>query len=249
MIVPDWRWRRRRQLGLDVAHHKDNPRHVGIIMDGNRRWARALGRSASFGHDAGANHLGDVLGWLRARRIEHASVYVLSADNIRKRSAEEVDYLFSLMESVLAKTVEQSHDWQLHVSGDLTLLSPRARRALEQVVRQTHERPCHLTLAIGYSPHDDIVTGIRSALEQGVDADTPELVQAIGAHMPGGPLKEIDLVIRTSGETRTSGFFPWQTTRAEIVLSNTMWPAFSESDLDRALAEYRDRRRRLAAAL
>ncbi|MFC6343741.1 undecaprenyl diphosphate synthase family protein, partial [Nocardioides hankookensis] len=129
------------------------PRHVGLIMDGNRRWARAAGHlDVSVGHRAGAEHLGDFLGWLERRGIEHATVYVLSADNIRKRAGDEVDHLFRLLRTVVPEQVRSSTYWRLHVSGDLGLLPPATRTALEAAVAETVTRPGHLTLAIGYDP-------------------------------------------------------------------------------------------------
>ncbi|MBZ2198082.1 polyprenyl diphosphate synthase [Occultella gossypii] len=236
-------WWRPREVGVGGTPERVRPRHVGIVMDGNRRWARAAGLSPSFGHRAGADHLGEVLDWLRARGVDHVSVFVLSADNIRKRSAGEVGYLFELIESVLPATVERSQHWQVHISGDLTLVSEGARRALRRAAEGSRGRAGHLTLAIGYDPHADIVAGVRAALADGAaDLDGADLVEAIGERMPGGPVRDIDLVIRTSGERRISGFFPWQAARAEIIFSPKMWPAFTESDLDAALAEYGRRR-------
>lgn len=216
-------------------------------MDGNRRWARAAGYAdVSVGHRVGAEHLADLLDWCFVRDIRHLSVYLLSADNIRKRPPEEVDYLFGLIETVVPQRVADSRHWRLHVSGDLELLPSAVRSALLNAVHATAARTCHLTLAIGYDPRRDIVTGIRHALEHGPDTGPvdsgPGLEQAITAGLPGGPVKDIDLVIRSSGEQRLSGFFPWQTQRAEIVTNEKMWPAFTESDLDAALREYARRR-------
>ncbi|TDE91674.1 di-trans,poly-cis-decaprenylcistransferase [Occultella glacieicola] len=219
------------------------PRHVGIVMDGNRRWAQAIGQTAGFGHRAGADHLGDALEWLRTRGVDHVSVFVLSVDNIRKRSAQEVGHLFGLIESVLPATIERSQHWQVHISGDLALAPPGARRALRRAVELSRGRAGQLTLGIGYDPHADIVAGVRAALADGAaELDGEDLVRAIGERLPGGPVRDIDLVIRTSGERRISGFFPWQAARAEIVFSPKMWPAFTEADLDAALAEYARRR-------
>jgi short-chain Z-isoprenyl diphosphate synthase len=223
------------------------PRHVGLIMDGNRRWARAAGHDPRFGHRAGAEHLGDFLSWLADRGIDHATIYVLSADNIRKRAGAEVDHLFHLVETVLREKVIESRSWRLHVSGDLGLLPDTTHEALEQAVDATRSRPRHLTLAIGYDPHGDIVAGVRAGVRAAVragadDLSDEQLEAAITAGLPGGPVKEIDLVIRTSGEQRISGFFPWQTQHAEIHVSPRMWPAFTERDLDRALADYATRR-------
>ncbi|MDF1606009.1 polyprenyl diphosphate synthase [Nocardioides sp. YIM 152315] len=219
------------------------PRHLGLIMDGNRRWARAAGYDVLRGHRAGAEHLGEFLGWLEARAIEHATVYVLSADNIRKRAGAEIDHLFHLVETVLPQQVREAGCWRLHVSGDRRLLPVPARAALDSAVAATADRPRHLTLAIGYDPRGDIVAGVRAALASGAeDVDGDRLVAAITEGLPGGPVKEIDLVIRTSGEQRISGFFPWQAQHAEIHVSPRMWPAFTEGDLDLALADYAARR-------
>ena len=212
-------------------------------MDGNRRWAQAAGQGPHFGHRAGAEHLGDFLDWLTDRGIEHATIYVLSADNIRKRAGAEIDHLFHLVETVLPEKVMESGSWRLHVSGDLRLLPDPTREALEQAVETTRSRPRHLTLAVGYDPRGDIVAGVRAAVRAGAtELSGDQLEAAITDGLPGGPVKEIDLVIRTSGEQRISGFFPWQTQHAEIHISPRMWPAFTERDLDLALADYATRR-------
>ncbi len=216
-------------------------------MDGNRRWARAAGHDPRLGHRAGAEHLGDFLSWVTARGIGHATIYVLSADNIRKRAGAELDHLFHLIETVVLDSVATSRSWRLHVSGDLALVPDTTRAALEQAIDATLSRPRHLTLAIGYDPRGDIVAGVRAAVRAGAtQLSDDQLEAAITDALPGGPAKEIDLVIRTSGEQRISGFFPWQTQHAEIHVSPRMWPAFTERDLDRALADYA--RRRASAA-
>jgi len=219
------------------------PTHIGVIMDGNRRWAKAAGMArVSAGHRAGADHLADLLRWLTSRDIRHASVYVLSADNIRKRDADEVAQLFRLVEELVPAWLGKSDEWQLHIAGDLGLLPPSCATALTDALRETEGRRSHLTLAIGYDPKQSLVEAVRALLAAGEAPEGDALVQAIDAHLPGGPVKDIDLVIRTSGERRISGFFPWQSQGAEIVFSDTMWPAFTESDLDAALAEYARRR-------
>ncbi|RNI25471.1 polyprenyl diphosphate synthase [Flexivirga caeni] len=219
------------------------PTHIGIIMDGNRRWAKAAGfAQASVGHRYGADHLEDMLGWLTARGIRHASVYVLSADNIRKRSGEEVDYLFRLIKEVVPQKVQNTGEWQLHIAGDLGLLPDQSAAALRKAVAATAARRSHLTLAIGYDPKQEMVDAVRAMLAVGERPDDASLETAITEHLSGGPIKDIDLVIRTSGERRISGFFPWQSQRAEIVFCDKLWPAFDERDLDDALAEFARRR-------
>lgn len=212
------------------------PRHVGMVMDGNRRWAKKAGFSnPGAGHDVGADHVADLLGWCTHWGIDHLTSYVLSADNIRKRPKSQVDHLFGILAEKLPQTVVRSDRWALHVSGDVSLLPDDAAEALRAAERETAGRPAHLTMAIGYDPHGDIVEGIRRAIAAGVtEIDEP----AITAALPGGPIKEIDLVIRTSGEQRLSGFFPWQTAKAEIVVSEKLWPDFTEADFAEALRFY-----------
>lgn len=216
------------------------PTHVGVVMDGNRRWAKKAGfADPGVGHDAGADHVEDLLRWCTAWGIDHLTSYVLSADNIRKRPKSQVDHLFGILAEKLPQTVVRSDRWALHVSGDLSLLPGEAAEALRAAERETAARPAHLTMAIGYDPHGDIVEGIRRAIAAGA-SEIDE--QAITAALPGGPVKEIDLVIRTSGEQRLSGFFPWQTSHAEIVVSEKLWPDFTDADFAEALEQYAARR-------
>lgn len=221
------------------------PRHVGVVMDGNRRWARANGlANASEGHRRGADHVEDLLGWCEARGIDHLTIYVLSADNIRKRDGGEVGFLFGLVADVLPGIVERSGHWTLHVSGDVALLPPRTADALHRAERATAGRTGHLTLAIAYDGRADIVAGIRGAIRAGaLDPSGGLDPDAVTAHLPGGPVKDIDLVIRTSGEQRLSGFVPWQAAHAEVHVSPKLWPDFEETDLDAALADYAAARR------
>ncbi|PUA81959.1 polyprenyl diphosphate synthase [Nocardioides currus] len=215
------------------------PTHLGVVMDGNRRWARAAGHaSASAGHRVGAQHVEDLLGWCAEAGIEHLTTYVLSADNIRKRSATEVQYLFDLLTGTLPDLVMRSREWSLHVAGDLALLPGEARTVLTSAVRDTAGRPRHLTMAIAYDGRADIVDAVRAAIRAGHDATDPAVITG---HLGGGPRKEVDLVIRTSGEHRLSGFLPWQTAHAEVVVSDKAWPAFAREDFEAALRMYGDR--------
>lgn len=215
------------------------PTHVGVVMDGNRRWARAAGHtSASIGHKVGAEHVEELLSWCVDSEIHHLTTYVLSADNIRKRSAREVGFLFGLLADTMPDLVRRSESWSLHVAGDLAMLPADAREALEAAVKDTAGRPRHLTLAIAYDGRGDIVDAIRSAIRAGADAADPGVITE---HLGGGPVKEIDLVIRTSGEHRLSGFLPWQTAHSEVVVSDKPWPAFTSEDFAAALRHYSDR--------
>lgn len=226
------------------ARHTSNgalvPRHVGVIMDGNRRWARAQRLlEVSAGHRVGAEHLSHLLAWLSARGIDHASVYVLSADNIRKRDARELEVLFHLIETTVPERVRAAERWQLHVSGDLDLLPGPTQDALRRAEEETRGRPGHLTLAIGYDARVDILAALRRAVTALPEDKGEQLtVDAVSQQLAGGPVKDIDLIIRTGGDSRTSGFFPWQSTAAELFVASCPWPAFTEKDLDVALEYY-----------
>lgn len=168
------------------------PRHVGVVMDGNRRWATLAGHTdPSVGHLFGADHVEDLLGWCDTWGIEHLTSYVLSADNIRKRPKEQVNALFGLLSERLPRIVMESERWALHVSGDVSLLPSATADALLSAERTTAGRPSHLTLAIGYDPHGDIVDGIRRALLAG----GPDLSD----HALGGPASVLPLLHRLHG--------------------------------------------------
>jgi short-chain Z-isoprenyl diphosphate synthase len=237
----------RRQLaGLPM------PRHVAIVMDGNRRWARGAGYDdVRVGHRFGAEHLELFLQWSAAAGIRCVTAWVASADNLRKRDSAEVDYLMQLTETVLADHVRRDHRWRLHVAGQLDLLPDSTARALKEAVEATRDRADagDLTIAIGYSGRPEVVDAVRAVLDEAAAdgrsvaevADT--LTEAeIGRHLYVPGLPDPELVIRTSGELRMSDFLLWQAIRSEIEFCDLYWPAFREVDLLRALRTYGRRR-------
>jgi short-chain Z-isoprenyl diphosphate synthase len=221
---------------------KPRPRHVGIVMDGNRRWARAEGHlNPSMGHRVGAEHIENALRWSERWGIEHLTIYVLSAANIRKRSSTEIDYLMELLETVVpAKVLSSGRPWTLHVAGDPSLLPASTAAALRHAAEASRELPCHLTLAIGYDGRQEIADAARAAVRRSGNGQLAP--DDITSELGGGPVKEIDLVIRTSGEQRLSGFFPWQVAYAELFTSAKMWPDFGEVDFAAALHHYAGKR-------
>jgi len=222
------------------------PAHLGLIMDGNRRWARSVGvDDIRFGHQAGAEHLDRVLTWCAQAGIDAVSVYVLSADNIAKRDDAQVTFLFHLLETLIPDRLRRPDGlWELHVAGNLDLVPDATARALKEAIDATRGRPRRLTLAVGYDPYGDVVDAVRQVLweaaERGDSADDvartlePEAIDARVA----APDDDIDLIIRTSGERRLSGYFPWRSVRAELIFCDVYWPGFRELDLLRALRTY-----------
>ncbi|GAB3162441.1 isoprenyl transferase [Myceligenerans halotolerans] len=226
------------------------PAHLGMIMDGNRRWARSVGvDDVRFGHRAGAEHLDRVLGWCARAGIGAVSVYVLSADNITKRDDEQVRFLFHLLETLIPDRIRRPDGlWELHIAGNVDMVPDTTARALKEAVEATRGRPHRLTLAVGYDPYGDVVDAVRQVLweaaDQGESVDDvvrtlePEAIDA----RVNAPDDDIDLIIRTSGERRLSGYFPWRSVRAELIFCDVYWPGFRELDLLRALRTYARRR-------
>lgn len=253
------RWLRipiERLLAARVRHELESlpaPAHLGLIMDGNRRWARSVGvDDIRFGHRAGAEHLDQVLTWSAKAGIDAVSVYVLSADNITKRDDEQVSFLFHLLETLIPDRIRRPGGfWELHIAGNLDLVPDTTARALKEAVAVTRGRPRRLTLAVGYDPYGDVVDAVRQVLWEAADrGDSVDDVvrtlepEAIDAYV-AAPDNDIDLIIRTSGERRLSGYFPWRSVRAELIFCDVYWPAFRELDLLRALRTYGRRRANL----
>lgn len=225
------------------------PRHVALIMDGNRRWARLEGHpNPSVGHRYGAEHVEDVLQWCAELGIDHVTVWVASADNLAKRSPDEVAFLMHIAEEIIASRLAQSSGtWQLHLAGNLDLLPGSTALALKEAREATLRRVTrgHLTVAIAYDGRVEIVEAVRSILEEAAAANTPveELAaslttEAIAAHLYNPTLPSPDLIIRTSGEQRLSDFMLWQSVDSELYFCDVYWPAFRKIDFLRALRSY-----------
>jgi short-chain Z-isoprenyl diphosphate synthase len=236
------------------------PRHVALTIDGNRRWAREMGYAdAKIGHRYGAAHVHTVLGWCAAIGVTHVTVWICSVDNLRKRASAEVDNLMRMIETVItAPLIEPDSHWRVHTAGQLDGLPDSTRFALKQAVEITADRPdrFHVTFAIGYDGRAEIVDAVRAVLEKARTAGTPladvadRITDAdIAAHLYIQDQPEPDLVIRTSGERRSSGFLLWQAADADLYFADVYWPGFREIDFLRAVRAYRRRRQdRLTSA-
>jgi short-chain Z-isoprenyl diphosphate synthase len=243
---------RRLRSGLDPD---GLPRHVALIMDGNRRWARQAGlASPSLGHKHGAEHVEDVLRWCEAAGIRHVTVFVCSTENLLRRGDAEVAYLMQVIEQVVAdKLMVPNPRWQVHVAGVLDVLPDSTARALKRAVAASRDCPtgAHVTLAIGYSGRAEVIDAIAAFLYEQAEAgaslaDLARTVttEDIARHLYTAGQPDPDLVIRTSGEQRMSNFLLWQSAHSELYFCDAYWPAFREIDFLRALRTYSARRRR-----
>jgi short-chain Z-isoprenyl diphosphate synthase len=230
------------------------PRHVGMIMDGNRRWALGRGMaSASLGHKYGAEHAEEVLGWCATAGIRHVTVFMCSTENLTSRDSDEVAFLMQVIEEFVAGRLARDAAWQVHIAGNLDVLPDTTARALKEAAEAT--RDCdtgrHVTLAVGYGGRQEVIDALRSLLheraEQGATlADVVETITAgdIARHLYTAGQPDPDLVIRTSGEQRLSNFLLWQSAYSELYFCEAYWPAFREIDFLRALRSFAARQRR-----
>jgi short-chain Z-isoprenyl diphosphate synthase len=242
--------RLRRQVGLGPL-----PTHVGLIMDGNRRWARQMGLvSPSLGHRYGAEHAVDVLSWCERLGINHVTVFVCSTENLQRRDDAEVAFLMQVIaEVVTARLARADARWQVHVAGMLDLLPDATARALKDAVEMTHDvgTGAHVTLAVGYGGRQEVVDALRDLLyeraaagEALTDVAATLEVDDIARHLYTAGQPDPDLVIRTSGEQRMSNFLLWQSAYAELYFCDAYWPAFREIDFLRAVRSFAARQRR-----
>lgn len=234
------------------------PRHVAMVMDGNRRWARQMGfDDERIGHRRGAEHLDEVLRWCAGMAVPHVTVFLASADNMAKRGSGEVDHLMRMIEQVVARNLTRPDGvWRLHLAGRLDVLPDSTRHALKLAEEETRHSGAtsHLTVAIGYDGREEIVDAIRSLLaeESRAGRDIAEVaervtVERIAAHLYTSGRPDPDLIIRTSGERRMSGFLLWQAAYSELHFCDVYWPGFREVDFLRALRSYAARHRRFGA--
>ena len=230
----------------------DTPRHVGVIMDGNRRWARAIGlEDGAHGHRRGAEKIVDLPGRCDDAGGQVATLFLLSTDNL-SRPEPELTALLGIIEDVACDLSSPGRRWQLRAMGALELLPPETAAVLKKAEEDTHDRPgATVNLAVGYGGRREIADAVRSLLAEHAERVTtlPELVETqknkhIAEHLYTRGQPDPDLAIRTSGEQRLSGFLLWQTANAEFHFTDVYWPDFRRVDFLRALRDYAARHRR-----
>ncbi|TAM82918.1 MAG: isoprenyl transferase [Jatrophihabitans sp.] len=228
------------------------PRHVAIMIDGNRRWARASGfDDVSQGHLAGARHIADLLAWCSEAGVAHVTVWLLSTDNLH-RPAAELGPLLRIIAGVAQELSADGKPWRVHAVGALDLLPAETAEALKQAEERTATRDgLTVNIAVGYGGRREIADAVRSLLQEHAAAGTSieELaevidVEHIAEHLYTKGQPDPDLVIRTSGEQRLSGFLLWQSAHSEFYFCDALWPDFRKIDFLRALRDYGHRQRR-----
>ena len=230
----------------------DIPRHVGVIMDGNRRWARAIGlEDVAHGHRRGADKIVDLLGWCDDAGVQVVTLFMLSTDNLG-RSESELSALMGIIEDVAVDLSRPGRRWKVRAMGAPEVLPPETVAVLKQAEEDTRDRPgATVNLAVGYGGRREIADAVRSLLSEHAARGTSldDLVEVlevehIAEHLYTRGQPDCDLVIRTSGEQRISGFLLWQTANAEFHFTDVYWPDFRRVDFLRALRDYAARHRR-----
>lgn len=231
------------------------PRHLGLILDGNRRFARALGLSPTKGHEFGVHKAYEVLEWCLELGIRTVTVWVFSTDNF-KRPPEEVEELMRLFVREAERMAEDhrilEHQVQVRFIGRREGFSEEVLKALARLEEQTrHHQGMVLNVALGYGGREEIVDAVkRLLLEAHTQGRSPREVaealtpEAIAQYLYTAGLPDPDFIIRTSGEIRLSGFLLWQSAYSEFYFADVLWPEFRKIDFLRALRSYQARERR-----
>jgi short-chain Z-isoprenyl diphosphate synthase len=246
------------RLRQELARSKANlPRHVAVLCDGNRRWARDEGfDDVSYGYRVGAAKIAEMLRWCHEIGVEMTTVYLLSTENLQ-RNPTELAALIEIITDVVEEICAPANRWTVRTVGDLELLGEEPARRLREAVESTvgtssgAAAPFHVNVAVGYGGRQEITDAVRALLSKEVanGATAEQLIEsvtidAISENLYTSGQPDPDLVIRTSGEQRLSGFLLWQSAYSEMWFTEAHWPAFRRVDFLRALRDYTRRHRR-----
>ncbi|WP_323961923.1 isoprenyl transferase [Arthrobacter sp. JZ12] len=226
------------------------PHHVGVMVDGNRRWAKLAGAPTRHGHQAGADKILEFLGWCEELGVEMVTLYMLSTDNMN-RSAEEIEQLLDIIGNTLDRLGE-TRRVRVQPVGALDLLPEHLAAKVTALAERTASiEGVHVNVAVGYGGRREIVDAVKELLR---DADEHgSSLAEVAENLDAGQISEYlytrgqpdpDLVIRTSGELRLSGFLMWQSAYSEFYFCEALWPDFRRVDFLRALRDYGRRQRR-----
>lgn len=221
------------------------PRHVAIIMDGNRRWARAHGVPEAQGHAAGVSAIRPIVEHASQRGIEVLTIYAFSRENWQRSSAE-VETLIRLLEAAIVDETPRliEEGVQVRLAGRIEELPGPTRASIEHAIAVTAGGGrMTLNVAFNYSSRTEIVDAVRAFLRDANDPGTLDEA-AVSRHLYNADLPELDLLVRTGGDQRISNFLLWQAAYAELYFCDRYWPDFTPTDLDAAIAEFARRARR-----
>jgi len=225
------------------------PKHIAIIMDGNRRWAKEKGKPASYGHKEGAKTLEKIVRYAKKIGLKYITVYAFSTENW-KRAEEEVKALMTLLQNYLDEYSKKAdtENTRIKILGDISALSKGMQKSINDCMERTKDNTgITFNIALNYGGRDEIIKAVKQIADKvknnqiQIDEITEDLLTN-NLYTKGNP--EPDLLIRTSGEQRLSNFLPWQLAYTEFLFIDKNWPDFEEKDLDEAIIEYQKRTRK-----
>ncbi len=225
------------------------PKHIAIIMDGNRRWAKKRGLDAKTGHKQGADTLENIVKFANKLGISYLTVYAFSTENW-KRTEEEVGALMLLLQNYLENFLQRvdTENVKIRVLGDITKLPKGLQKSIQKCVAKTKENTgLVLNIAFNYGGRDEIVKAVQQIAKKVQEGKLkPEEIQenTVEKELYTAGQPDPDLLIRTSGEMRTSNFLPWQLVYSEFLFMDKYWPDFTGEDLLEAIAIYQKRNRK-----
>lgn len=245
LLYPFYEWRIIKDLDFTKT-----PRHIGVTLDGNRRWAKQNpDPSDPFGHKRGAGKIVDLLGWCEETKVEVVTLWMLSTDNF-KRSPEEVSTLIDVISEIVDDLAARKR-WSIKAVGALDVLPEALARKLS-TLPGCAESKLQVNVAVGYGGRREIVDAVKGYLAdqeeagQSLQSAAAALdADAISRHLYTAGQPDPDLLIRTSGEQRLGGFLLWQSALSEFYFCEAYWPDFRRVDFLRALRDYSHRHRRL----
>ena len=241
-------------MPADTHRQARHAGHVAIIMDGNGRWATNRGWPRLVGHRKGAERVKEIVRAAPDLGIEWLTLYAFSTENW-KRSTEEVLGLMAIFARYIQREADDMarEGVRMRFIGDRTRLAPKLQRLMAGIeARTAHLKRLNLTVAINYGGRDEIIRALRAVARDAAAGciDPADLTEAaFSTRLDTHDLPDPDLVIRTSGETRTSNFLPWQAAYSEYEFSETLWPDFTPADLQAILARFGNRERRFGGVL
>lgn len=239
-------------MALSEVNTLPPPRHIAIIMDGNGRWARKRGLPRTAGHSAGAEAFRRIANYCRTLGVEYLTVYAFSTENW-KRSQEEVGGIMLLLRRYLEEAIRDmtKNRVRFRFFGDLSKLSPQLQKLCYDAENQSAEYDVQVNFCLNYGGRDEIVRAARAFAAQVAEGKRKpeELTEELFSnYLYSAGVPDPELIIRPSGELRTSNFLPWQSAYSEYVFMDVLWPDFGPQDLDKAIDEYHRRNRRFGGA-
>lgn len=223
--------------------NETNLKHIAIIMDGNRRYAKEKGLPSAFGHKKGVESLKKVVKIADKFDVKYITVYAFSTENW-KRKQEEVDFLMDLLATTMVNELSELHENNVKISfiGDLTKLNSKLQEILNNSEQKTKNNTgVNLQIAINYGSRDEIVHAVNSIIKENVKEVTPEIFEK---YLYTSNIPSPDLLIRTGGELRISNYLLWQIAYSEIYVTEKYWPEFDEIALAEAIRAFKERQRR-----